>query len=102
MTQFIEAYEIKLKESSASILNKTGIVERKHWTAKCVLERLQNDAMLPSDAGLLSRPTFLSKIFPVSRLLASFALAKGYNTALLGVNSKILSDEELKAYKINQ
>lgn len=99
MKIFLTTHNIKLNERPIRRHNKTGIVERNHRTVKSIQEQLQNDTLRSNDATLLSRATFLSIIFSVSKTLSSFELAKGYKPALLGVGSKVVTIELLDAYK---
>lgn len=78
---------------------KKEILERKQSPVETIRERLQHDNSTVSDSLLLSRATFLSNLFPGSRHLSSFELARGYKPALLGIGSRVVTTELHSAYK---
>lgn len=99
MKQFLKSHRIGLSKRPIRCHSKTGIIERENHTVKEIFECLQKDTSKYSDATLLSRATFLSNIFSRTSALNSFKLARGYNTALLGVHSRIVPSNFMEAYK---
>lgn len=99
MKLFLKCHNIKLNERPVRRHNKTGIIERKNRTIKTILERLEKDMSFSSHELILSRATFLSNMFSGSTILSSFELARGYKPAILGVHSKLVSQDLLEAYK---
>lgn len=98
MQRFLKKHEITPFERSVFRHNKTGVVERKHFTINLILEKLKLAIEITPHATLLSRSTFLSKIVSGNRILSSFESAIGYTPVIIFIPRTVVINQLLTAY----
>lgn len=74
-------------------------MERKDQSIKRIIEKIDKENSQDDQHTTIARATFFSNIFSGSTILSSFELVKGYSPSLLGIPTKVISQEILDAHK---
>lgn len=94
----LDTHQIVFKPRPTLKHNKTGIVERKVKKIKMIVKKLDREVMTSNADMVLSRTVFISNFFSVSRPLSSFQLVRGYHSSIIGLPSRVVSQELLDVH----
>lgn len=99
---FLGSRDITFKLRTVRRQKKLRIEKRKHGTMDKVLERLHYERTKASDKLILSRSTFLNKVFSHIHILSSFELVKCFIPSILGMKAQLFTEELLIVHSEEQ
>lgn len=100
--KYLSSHSITLHTRPSRSSNKCGRVERNNGVFKFVLERLQKADATASADVLITRSSFMTNVFPGTKILSAFQVARGYFPSILGMPTRMSSQDLINAHTVRE